>query len=203
MNHASKTPPSRAHARAFLIGLLLVFVAPLVIAAALYYFSDRLPLPGPASHGDLILPAHSFQQFDLTRLSGGALDIGFLRGRWTLVYIGGSVCDLWCEASLFKMRQVRLALGRDQGRVQRLYVLTDTHELARLRPILGRHPGMTVAEPRAPSRRALLSAFGAHPSGTFFLVDPHANLMMRYPPDATSEGLKEDLAHLLEVSTIG
>jgi hypothetical protein len=35
------------------------------------------------------------------------------------------------------------------------------------------------------------------------LIDPNANLVMRYSTNTTSEGLKEDLTRLLEVSTIG
>jgi hypothetical protein len=203
MIRTTDAPQSPARASAILAGLVLVFTAPLVIAAVLYYFSDQLPLPQPSSHGDLILPVHTFKQFSLRGLNGKPLDIGFLRGKWTLIYVGGSHCDLWCEASLFKMRQVRLALGADQARVQRLYLLTDTKALGDLRPLLRRHPDMTVAQPRPTHCQAVLRPFGALPSGTFFLVDPHANLMMRYPPDATSKGLKEDLAHLLEVSRIG
>ncbi len=185
------------------MGLILVISAPLLLAMLVYHFRDQLPVPPPNSNGELIAPPHPFARFDLTRLNGKPLNINFLRDKWTLVYVGGSRCDLWCEASLFKMRQVRLALGKDQSRVQRLYLLTGKQTLANLRPLLRQYPGMTVAEPRAAFRRFLLAAFGAHPSGTFFLIDPHANMMMRYPPDATSSGIKEDLAHLLEASSIG
>ncbi len=203
MNRVGTATSSPAHARAMLVGLLLLFAAPLLIATVLYGFRDWVSLPPPDSHGDLIVPAHPFKRFDLVTLNRKPLDIEFLRGKWTLVYVGDRRCDLWCEASLFKMRQVRLALGRDQTRVQRLYVVTDNQALTHLRPLLRRHSGMKVAQPLEGSRRAVLDPFGAHPSGTFFLIDPHANLMMRYPPNATARGLKEDLEHLLEVSRIG
>jgi hypothetical protein len=203
MNKVSTAPLSSLRSRAMLVGLIVLFAAPLLLAMLVYYFRDQLPVPPPDSYGKLIVPPHPFDRFDLTRLNGRPLNIDFMYGKWTLVYVGGSRCDLWCEASLFKMRQVRLALGEDQARLQRLYLLTDTRALPALQPLLHRYPGMIVAKPRVASRYPLLAAFGPHPSGTFFLVDPHANLMMRYPPDATSSGIKEDLAHLLEVSGIG
>jgi hypothetical protein len=202
-NKVSTAPLSSLRSRALLVGLILACAAPLLLATLVYYFRDQLPVPPPNSHGKLIVPPHPFHRFDLTRLNGRSLNIHFLHNRWTLVYVGGSRCDLWCEASLFKMRQVRLALGEDQSRLQRLYLLTDTRALSALRPLLHRYPGMIVAKPRVAARYPLLAAFGPHPSGTFFLVDPHANLMMRYPPDATSSGIKEDLVQLLEVSSIG
>lgn len=194
---------SPQRSRVLLLGLILVFVAPLVIAIVLYRFNDWLPVPAPNSHGALITPAHSFKRFDLVALSGRPLDIEYLRDQWTLVYVGGIECDLWCQATLFKMRQVRLALGEDQGRVQRLYLLNKDSGLDRLRPLLRHYPGMSVALPRAETRSRVLRAFGTHRSGIFFLIDPHANLMMRYPPDATSEGLKKDLTRLLKASQIG
>jgi cytochrome oxidase Cu insertion factor (SCO1/SenC/PrrC family) len=160
-------------------------------------------LPQADPHGDLITPADPIGPFELRTLRGRALDKAFLRDQWTLVYVGGSRCDLWCEASLFKMRQVRLTLGEDQDRVQRLYLLTDTQALEGLRPLLSRHRSMVVATPREESRLKVLTQFGPHGSGSFFLIDPNANLMMRYSANATSEGLKEDLTRLLEVSTIG
>ncbi len=198
-----RRPTSPARARLYLAGLALLFMAPLLIAASLYYFGNRLPTPRVDSNGDLLLPARPIDDFEVRDLAGRPLDPEYLRGKWTLVYVGGSRCNLWCEASLFKMRQVRLTLGRDQDRVRRLYLLIDTRALARLRPLLHRHRGMALAIPREGATHRLLNAFGRHPSGTLFLIDPHANLMMRYPPDTTARGLQEDLHRLLEVSRIG
>jgi len=203
MRNATADRSARLRSRLKLLGLLMVFAAPLLVAAVLYAFSDRLPLPRAASNGELILPPNAIERFALKTLDGRRMDRGFLRNKWTLVYIGDSRCDLWCEAGLFKMRQVRLALGRDQVRVQRLYVLTDTQALPALRPLLRRHAGLTVAELRGRDRKHVLRKFGAHPSGTLFLVDPHGNLMMRYAPHDTAKGLQEDLDHLLEASRIG
>jgi hypothetical protein len=203
MNNADSAPQSFLRSRILLIGLILVFAAPLLTATFIYSFRDQLPLPEPNAHGYLISPIHSYKRFDLIRLNGKRLSIDFLRDKWTLIYVGGSDCDLQCEASLFKMRQVRRTLGADQSGVQRLYVLTDTKALSALRALLRRYPGMTVATPHERHRKVLLAPFGAPPSGTFFLIDPYANLMVRYPPNTTSSGLKEDLTLLLEASGIG
>ncbi len=203
MSESQSSARSPHLSRVLLIGLMLLFAAPLLLAMLFYRFSDWLPVPAPNSHGTLITPAHPFKRFDLVTLGGKPLDIRYLRDQWTLVYVGGVECDLWCQAAQFKMRQVRLALGEDQGRVQRLYLLKKVNAPGRLRWLLRRYPGMTMATPSKEVRSDVLSAFGKLRSGGFFLVDPHANLMMRYPPNATSEGLKQDLTHLLAASQIG
>jgi hypothetical protein len=199
------TSPARSplRSRALLVGMVLMFAAPLLIAVLFYAFSEQLPIPAAESHGKLIVPPHPFERFDLTRPDGKPLNIEYLRGRWTLVYVGDGRCDLWCQAALFKMRQVRLSLGRDQARVQRIYLLAGAQEPREWRALMRRNPGMTIAMPREGTSGTILRALSPRPSGTFFLIDPLANLMMRYPPSTTSEGLKEDLSQLLKVSTIG
>lgn len=203
MTESATAAASSLRSKAALVGLIFVFAAPLLAAVLFYRFAGWLPLPEPDSHGNLVSPAHTFERFNLTGLGGKRFGIRYLKGKWTLIYAGGSRCDLWCQAALFKMRQVRLTLGKNQARVQRLYVITGSEALPGLRPLMHRDSGMMVATPRQDSRGMMLDALRPRPSGTFFLVDPHANLILRYPPDTTSEGLKQDLSRLLKASQIG
>ncbi|MGI9301534.1 MAG: SCO family protein [Gammaproteobacteria bacterium] len=200
---ADTAAPRKNLSRAALIALAAVFFAPLLGATFLYYWNDSLPLPGSAAHGELIHPARPIEQLALVNRSGEPLDENFLRGRWTLVYLGSERCDLYCEASLFKMRQVRLSLGRDLGRVQRLFVQTASANLSDLDEILARHPRMMVASPREPAGSPLLGVFGDESIEAVYLVDPLGNLMMRYGSDATSKGMLKDLKRLLKNSRIG
>ena len=132
--------PKSGLSNASFVGLITVFLVPLLVAVLLYTFRDRLPLPDPKTNGVLIHPARPINQFGALTMSGETLSLDHLRGKWTLVYIGGSRCDLYCEASLFKMRQARLALGENMSRVQRLLLLRNTMDLDEVAPILGEHP---------------------------------------------------------------
>src|SRR5687768_15048665 len=104
-----------------LLGLIAVFAGPLVAASLMYAARDHLPIPAPKSNGVLIQPARPLAAFSLDTPTDKPLRREDLHGRWTLVYVGGD-CALPCQASLYKMRQVRLALGKDTERVQRVYV---------------------------------------------------------------------------------
>jgi hypothetical protein len=73
------------------------------------------------------------------------------------------------------MRQVRLALGRDAPRVA--IVVAPAAELARA--------GATIDE------------------GHIYLVDPHGNVMMRWPASPDLKGMLADLKRLLKASQIG
>jgi cytochrome oxidase Cu insertion factor (SCO1/SenC/PrrC family) len=130
--------------------------------------------------------------------------IGDLRGKWTLAYIGGSRCDAPCRESLYTMRQVRLALGEDMRRVERLLILTDQEGLAELREGLKSYPGMVVATASRAALDDLRRTFDweAYP-GSVFVIDPLGNLMMRYDPATEPKGMLKDLERLLKVSRIG
>lgn len=40
-------------------------------------------------------------------------------------------------------------------------------------------------------------------AGTVYLIDPHANWVLYYPPQQNGEGLFQDTKHLLKLSYIG
>ena len=195
--------PKSGLSNASFVGLILVFLVPLLIAVLLYTYRDRLPLPEPKTNGVLIHPARPISQFGARSTNGEQLSLEYLRGKWTLVYFGGSRCDLYCEAGLFKMRQARLALGENISRVQRLLLFDNTADLDGLASILDEHPRLITASLTEDMHTAVLESFGERPEGNVYIVDPLGNVMMRYPPNATTKGLLKDLKHLLKVSQIG
>ena len=192
-------PTEQARASRSQIWLLLaVFFVPLLIAFALYYGAWR---PGGSTNfGELIDPPRPLTPPPLTALNGEQLAPQFLRGKWSLVYIGAGDCDARCREALTLMRQVRLALGDDLARVQRVFLATD--------PCCDRayldaeQPGLIVAPPSAPAS-ALLEQFPHAASGRIYIVDPLGNLMMSHQQGAPPKGLLEDLKKLLKLSRIG
>lgn len=189
--------------RKTLIALILVFVGPLALAIVLFAFRDRLPIPGPRTVGELIVPAVPVPDLHPRSLAAAPLTESIPRGRWTLAYLTAGGCDLQCEANLFKMRQVRLLVGRDRDRVDRLLLITGPTRPGGLDEIIKRYPKLPIGELNAADQHALVQVLSAELPDHVFIVDPLGNAMMRYPTDVTAKGLLKDLKHLLKVSQIG
>jgi hypothetical protein len=179
--------------RRLLVGLAVLFFAPLALSFYLYYGHSSLQPLGKVNHGVLVLPPRP--------LPAGALPPAG-SGKWALIVVADGTCDALCRRRLYDTRQVRTALDRDMPRVQRLFVATgeccDDSFLAREHPDL-----ITVrAAPDAPLL-AGLGAEAAAPAGRIYVVDPLGNFMMWYAADAPAKGLLEDMKRLLKLSHVG
>lgn len=168
-------------ARAKLLLVFLACAAPFVLAWAAWQFGWA---PGAAgNYGELIPP----------RVVEGA-PLKALRGKWVLVSFDSASCDAYCEKKLYYMRQVRKALGKEQGRVERLWVITDA---GRPRPeLLAAIQGTHLA-------RTSPGDFPGERRERIYLVDPLGNLMMRFPRDPDPSRMLKDLQRLLKYSRIG
>jgi hypothetical protein len=172
--------------------LAALFFLPLLLAFITYYGSPWRPARH-VNHGLLISPPVVLPQ---------VLVPDPWHGHWSLVYIGAGGCDAACRATLWVMRQTRLALGTDMTRVTRVFLATAA---CCDREFLGHeHPGLTVLDAATPAGQALLDAFPrAAREHTLFLVDPLGNLMMSYDARQNPRGLLLDLKNLLRLSQIG
>jgi hypothetical protein len=170
--------------KVFLIALACV--APVALGWAAYLLGWA---PGAGgNYGELLAPRP---------LSGPALEP--VRGKWTLVTFDAASCDGYCEKKLYYMRQVRRAQGKNAGRVERLWVLTEG---SAPRPdLLPGIEGMHVASVSPGFREQFPHA--GRLSDHVFLVDPLGNLMMRYPPEPDAAKMIKDLQRLLKYSRIG
>jgi len=200
------SPVSRQ--RFTLIAIALVFVAPMAIAWLLLARPDWRPAY-TVNHGTLVQPPRPLAGLGLHGVDGSSLGPHYLQGKWTLVYVGHGRCEKICQRQLYNTRQVRLAQGKNIGRVQRLMILTDAGGTAALRSIRAQHPDLTIAAPVAADRAAVLNRFaidGAGDPGTagrVYVVDPLGNLMMTYGANADPSGMLKDLERLLKVSYVG
>ena len=115
--------------------------------------------------------------------------------------LSATKCATACEEALIRMRQVRLALGKDASRVQRVFlpvVRDPDHDQA-----AQAFPGMVVLPAGTPGRSELIERIGARQPGEVLLVDPLGNLILSYPPGLDPDGLFRDAKHLLRLSKIG
>lgn len=107
------------------------------------------------------------------------------------------------------MRQLRLALGKDQDRVARV-ILTDKSARTdqKLQQLLtGEYQG--IYHWQANDKTLAIGLNGQLPSSNaatlegFYIVDPHGNLILNYDGNRDVGVVLQDLERLLKVSQIG
>jgi hypothetical protein len=183
--------------------LASLFLLPLLFAFLTYYGSSWRPA-GHINHGSLISPARPLPRLVLPVLTASdvlnhAAPFG---SQWTLTYLGDGACAADCRQALLVMRQTRLSLNNDMGRVARVFLVTGNCCARAF--LTAQHPGLVVAEADSPAARALLAEFPVSArEHTLFIVDPLGNLMMSYDARSNPRGLLEDLKNLLRLSQIG
>jgi hypothetical protein len=179
--------------------LAALFLLPLVAAFCTYYGTPWRPARH-LNHGALITPARPLPALALRALPDGAPVTPF-HGKWSLVYVGDGACARECRDSLYVMRQTRLGLSQDMGRVQRVFLVTGG--CCDLKFLRSEHAGLLLLDATGHEAAALLREFPQERADTLFVVDPLGNLMMRYDARSDPRGLREDLQQLLRLSQIG
>lgn len=187
--------------------LLLVFVvfALPVVAATLMYVTGWKP-SATGNQGELIQPARFIEEISMQSIDAKPVKFSDLHGKWTMVYFDTSVCPEECVKQLYKMRQTHIAQGKDQERVQRLFILTDAQTVDSLKTKLTDYPDMLVWTGEKSVLAKLAQDFGieatkATGQGYIYLLDPMGNLMMRYSPGIDPAGMRKDLVRLLKYSS--
>jgi hypothetical protein len=192
---SERDPEHDRRQRRLLVGLAILFFAPIAVSFYLYYGHSTLQPLGRVNRGILIEPPRALPE--------GAIP----SGKWTLLYVGSGECAAICRRKLYETRQVRLALDRDLPRVQRVFVAGDTCcDEAFLKT---EHPDLLTLH--ASGEQPLLAvlptatsnANGAPRPDRIYVVDPLGNLFMFYEADAPPKGLLEDMKRLLKLSHIG
>lgn len=179
--------------------LALVFFGPLALATGLYFFGGDEWLPaGRTTHGVLLEPPPLLPAGVIT-LPGGKL--AEFRGHWSLLYVARGDCDDNCRDGLYRTRQVRRALGREMGRVQRFFVVTGG--VPNLNFLAADHPDVLALDENLASRDAVLRALGSYGEGDVFVADPLGNLVIRFPAGTPMKDMHTDVEHLLKASQIG
>ena len=180
-----------------------MFFGPLLVAVVMFAMRGQFSFLSAASYGSLIHPAQPIEQFNFETYSEQKYSVDFLQGRWTYLYFTSTLCDLHCEAALFKIRQTRMAVGKDSNRVQYLLLSNSFVSSSAQQSIFARHSKLTTGK-LLDWKTTLEDQQQEHlQAGFIYIIDPAGNLMMKYDKDATSRGLLRDLKKLLRISNIG
>lgn len=207
MTSDNKKNGDRKGGRLTLIGLAVLFAAPMLIAYLLYYSGWRPD--ATQSYGDLVMPARPVGDVELSVVDNGPRRFSSFRGRWLLVYFGSSECGTACERAMYEMRQLIAAQGRQAFRVQAAMIVTDTRAIDLLHYKLKDYADVTALT-GAPADIAKLGRDFETPAGSalaglhrIYVVDPLGNFLISYPADASPSGMNKDLGRLLRASQIG
>ena len=97
----------------------------------------------------------------LERLDGGSFRFSEMKGEWLLLVADSAQCDERCRLKLTYTRQVRLAQGREAGRIERVWMLMDD---AIPRPeLLAEHPGLNAVRGTRDSLEMLMPRWARPP----------------------------------------
>lgn len=181
------------------LGLVaLVFVAPLIAAAWMFYGDSGWQPVGRTNHGHLLEPI-----VNLNELPGQPplKSLAATGGRWLLIYANDGACLAPCREALYRMRQARLMLGNDMTRVARIFLHGD------IGPdkvwLDEEHKGLITISNAGLNDTLNLKRPASLGSGGLFLVDPLGNLVMYFAADLAPDDMVGDIEHLLELSHIG
>ena len=185
--------------------LLLLACASPVIASYFAYYVIK-PEGGKTNFGTLVYPA---QEFNATWLDTP------LQGKWTLLIARPAgecrIKDEKCIEALFLMRQTRVAMGRESGRLQLIWVNTDGKPVDPevLKVYDEKAAGLKiVALPSDPKQKTDFEAW-LNKEGVgqqIQLIDPSPAKMMYFPVTNSPKefsSMKKDLEKLLKLNHKG
>jgi hypothetical protein len=176
--------------------VLAVCAAPVIASYALYFWVRP---DGRTNYGELLEPQRDLPAIQLKSVDGSSAEWTQWRGRWILLTTAPGECPADCVQRLYVMRQVRLTTGKDQDRVERVWLLTN--DQAPDPALIAQHPGLQVLRPQ--SAGADLGITDLFQPGHIFVVDPLGHVMMRFPLDVDPNRMKKDIARLLRASRVG
>jgi cytochrome oxidase Cu insertion factor (SCO1/SenC/PrrC family) len=188
--------------------LILIFAMPMACAWIAYSKGFFLSMH-TINHGQLINPPLEITQLSLVNHQGQPVTTQHFRGKWWLIYIHQqSSCGLVCKKTLYDMRQIRQATGKDRERIARAVITFQDNPDPNLHTLLEHDYPNTQHLMTSRSRflqllqQQNLKKLAITP-GSLYLVDPLGNVMMFYKPDAPPKGVLKDLQRVLKVSQIG
>jgi hypothetical protein len=154
----------------------------------------------------LITPPRPLTDISLQTIMGKPTSFKALHGRWVMVYVDASACLDVCPKSLYAMRQIHTAQGKEADRIKRVFIALDNAQLTSLQAQSKLYPDMEIWIADATALPSLGNAFGLQGGSSqhrTYLVDPQGNVMMQYAAQAEPAGVRKDMTRLLSYSWTG
>lgn len=195
------------NSRTALILTVVVFIASPVLAWLIHagVIDIGLDINEGKNFGELVHPARPLEGFALQNDNGDKVDLKDFEGKWSMLQFADNPCIDSCQHNFYKMRQIRLAIGKDAYRVQRVVVAEKATDLTEL---LEHNPGTSIYRITGQSK-PMLEKFPGYIagdispiSGRIYIIDPLGNLMMKYAEEVNPSDVLNDLRQLLKATWI-
>lgn len=186
----------------------LVIAGPFLFAYMMVQKAERHQMR-TSNHGDLITPPVNISKLDLYNIADKSSYTGEkLAGKWWLVYASPAKCQQTCHETLYNMRQIRTALGKDATRLERLFVAHPKCPQSVCETYLSEsYPDMPRVNIASKDYEILFNKISNSTArdlvGEVYIIDPKGNIMMHYDADMEAKAILSDLKRLLRVSKIG
>ena len=203
--------------------LLLIAGLPVTMILAstwLWYFVERgdvdiIGALGTANSGELLAEPINIRALEFEATDGSTVGLSSIEPKWTMLLVNeGATCDTACNELLYITRQIRIAIGRDYQRTQRLLIVDTPIDLIQSNDdggdTEGRIGDMTPLMPQLERDHVDLNVWrredqtvlpeGQSEPSAWYLVDPSGWVMMRYSTDVNYKDVIGDIKFLLKNS---
>jgi hypothetical protein len=186
----------------------------------LWYFVERgdvdiIGALGTANSGELLAEPINIRELEFAATDGSTVGLSSIEPKWTMLLVNdGATCDTACNELLYITRQIRIAIGRDYQRTQRLLIVDTPIDLIQSNDDGGDTEGpsddMTPLMPQLERDHVDLNVWrredqavlpeGQSEPSAWYLVDPSGWVMMRYTTDVNYKDVIGDIKFLLKNS---
>lgn len=187
------TTPDKVRKGRIILLLLATFFALPYLVVFIYQANPELSIKtGMSNKGHLFSPVHSLVQVANDELNQ-------LKGKWTIIYVSGESCDQACVNQHYTMRQVRLASAKRRYKIERLNLVPGGKIDDAYTQALAEFPREKQIVLSADNE--IMPQFDDLPIeeqiGRIYLMDPHLNVVLRYPAQTDPKYLLHDINKLI------
>ena len=181
--------------RLALVAIALMFFVPIFVSWYLVFFSDYKDGIKTVNNGVLISPIINLSNLDMRSFSD---DKTYSQDRtWILAFLIKQECNKLCQKNLYQIRQIRLAIGKDQDKLERLVLSKASLDWDNYKK---EYPGQKYIDSSMINFDRIVSAFKSNPelkADSIYLIDPYGNLMMQYKNGTEPTGIIKDIERLI------
>ena len=182
------------------IFLLLIFVLPILGAHWLYYKGNQF-IGHYSNHGKLLNPYVDLTQLPLNNLQNLPIQEKPFAHHWTLLSLANEDSDSLNK--LYTLRQIRLMLGKNQDKIQRVLLIYGSSipnkQNLSIDSIFRVTKDTSIAIGPYTGTRLFFIHQKDWPNqlNGYFIVDPRGQLIMVYTPPINPKHIMQDLQKLI------
>jgi cytochrome oxidase Cu insertion factor (SCO1/SenC/PrrC family) len=182
--------PGVRSARLKLLAIFLVSLSPVILSYLTYYVWRPTSFQ---TYGEM-LPIRPVPAFEATDMQGKPASLAVVKGKWALVMVDDAACAKSCNDTLFAIRQIRTAQGKEIERIARVWLVQGASTPQGNAEFTS---GVQVLRLNGQDVRLPVPQ-GGNLRDYIYLVDPLGNQVMRYARTADPVKIIRELAKFLK-----